>query len=499
MPQNVQMPDGQTVAFPDEFDPTDIAQYIQSKFPEVGQELYQEGSSAPMDDPMGVSTAGMQVPTEYGAKQILRTQAQGATFGASDELEAVVRSMVGDESYETEMARITAQMNQFKEESPNTAMIAEIGGALYNPATYAKLPGLAKLGAGKEAMIRGGTGGFAYGFGSGQGGLEERTQQGLETAMYSAPFALGFQKAMQVAGWTANKTLNVLSRKADKTMTGEDMEKLATQAYKKADLKGSVLTKAGSTQLHDDVNAMLKADSDFSPKDVHEEAGFAFKLFKNRINKEQSFKGLYDLQKKLWGHYNNAKGYEQSYILGMINKIDDVIDNVPFKAVELRVAKDIWKQSQKLKALEDVIEKAERQAGASGSGGNTVNVYLSAINKLMSSAKHKKFFNQEELKIMGDFVKSGGGGKLKRAISKLDGSGNGLMLALHMFGATAIDPSMLIVAGVGAGAKKSSEMGVRRGLEDIARTFSGQERSQRPDARLPGVLGTVTGKQTEER
>lgn len=495
---NVEMPNGQVVSFPDDTDPNEIKSYVNQKFPEIGQPLYKEGVSADMEDPMGVSTAGMQVPTEYGAKQILRSQAQGATFGMADELEAMVRSMVGDEGYNTEMARINAQMKQFSEQDPTTAMISEVTGGLFNPATYAKIPVLQKFGAGKEAVVRGGVGGFAYGFGKGEGEIEDRVEKGLETAMYSAPFAYGFQKGIQLAGWAGNKTLNMLGRKADRTLKGEDMEKLATNAYKNADLKGSVLTKGGSEQLSDEVEFLIKQDIDYSP-DIHKQTAQALKLFKNRANKELTFSGLDNLRQRLWGHYNQASGYERGYILSLINKVDDVVDRVPFKAKELTVARQLYKQTQKVKALEDVVEKAERQASASGSGGNTVNVYLQAVNKLLNNKKMAKFFTPDEIKVMTDFVRSGGGGKLKRAISKLDGSGNGLMLALHMFGATAIDPSMLIVAGVGAGAKKSSEIGVKKGLEEITRTFTGQEKKQMQDARTSGILGTITGQQTEDR
>tara|TARA_R110000737_G_C14616927_1_gene492118 strand:- start:193 stop:2304 length:2112 start_codon:yes stop_codon:yes gene_type:complete len=62
---------------------------------------------------------------------------QGLAMGWGDELEAKIRTLSGDETYQEELAMINADYNQFNQDNPYSAGIAEIGGSLVPTAVAA--------------------------------------------------------------------------------------------------------------------------------------------------------------------------------------------------------------------------------------------------------------------------------------------------------------------------------------------------------------------------
>jgi len=100
---------------------------------------------------------------------------------------------------------------------------------------------------------------------------------------------------------------------------------------------------------------------------------------------------------------------------------------------------------------------------------------------------------------MREFIRTGAGGSFSRSISKLAPDGNGLMLALHIFGATAIDPSLLIATAVGSGVKRQAEAKVQRGVQDIYNAFGGVEKTAPRETSKPaGVLGGFFGQEQSQ-
>jgi hypothetical protein len=70
---------------------------------------------------------------EYG---VGRSLAQGATFGFADELEALTKSLVGQGTYEQNLAALELAKQKFGQQNPKTALGTEIAGGL----PYALLP-----------------------------------------------------------------------------------------------------------------------------------------------------------------------------------------------------------------------------------------------------------------------------------------------------------------------------------------------------------------------
>lgn len=82
---------------------------------------------------LGLTKQAAGKTAEYGAG---RAAAQGITFGFSDEMEALAKSLAGQGTYEQNLAALGLAKQQFERTSPGTALTAEIAGGL----PYAAIP-----------------------------------------------------------------------------------------------------------------------------------------------------------------------------------------------------------------------------------------------------------------------------------------------------------------------------------------------------------------------
>jgi len=127
---------------------------------------------------------------------VARTAAQMPTFGGADELEAGVRSVAG-EDYDTTLRDIRGANKQFQKERPGTALGIELASGLGTGFGTAKAatkmaPKLAEKIPRFFRVAMGGAGqGGALGFGSGTGGLENRTWNAGENALLGAGAGMG--------------------------------------------------------------------------------------------------------------------------------------------------------------------------------------------------------------------------------------------------------------------------------------------------------------------
>lgn len=87
------------------------------------------------------------------AEAAVRGAAQGLTFGFSDEMEAGLRSMVGDERYEEALKEVRDEYEAAREEYPITTTVSDIGSSVVSPGGLARLgaKGLRRLLAGRGA------------------------------------------------------------------------------------------------------------------------------------------------------------------------------------------------------------------------------------------------------------------------------------------------------------------------------------------------------------
>ena len=100
----------------------------------------------------------------------LRTAAQGLTLGFGDEIEAGVRSIGSDDSYETIRDRIRGRLNQYSSDNPGEALGIEMAGRLVIPGGVARTAAVkgGKMALGKVAGYNAGLG-AGYGAGMSEG------------------------------------------------------------------------------------------------------------------------------------------------------------------------------------------------------------------------------------------------------------------------------------------------------------------------------------------
>lgn len=92
-----------------------------------------------------------------------RSAAQGITFGTADELEAFIRSAIGDKTYKQERDRIRAELEKFRSDFPVEAYGTEILSSI--PSGVGAARTLGRLGI-QGALKQAGLGGAAYGAGA---------------------------------------------------------------------------------------------------------------------------------------------------------------------------------------------------------------------------------------------------------------------------------------------------------------------------------------------
>ncbi len=128
-----------------------------------------------------------KAPTSY-AGNLARAIGQGVTFGFGDELEAGVRSLIGDRSYDEEVSDIRKSISEFRDTNPVAAYGSEIVGSI---PTGVGLAGLALRGGLKGAAKIGALEGSIYGAGEGEGVTGTATSAALGTGLGAAGGKVG--------------------------------------------------------------------------------------------------------------------------------------------------------------------------------------------------------------------------------------------------------------------------------------------------------------------
>ena len=123
-----------------------------------------------------------KAPTSY-AGNLARAVGQGVTFGFGDEIEAGIRSLGSDRSYDEEVADIRKSISEFRDTNPVAAYGSEIAGSI--PTGFG-LAGLALRGGLKGAAKIGALEGSIYGAGEGEGVTGTATSTALGAGLGAA-------------------------------------------------------------------------------------------------------------------------------------------------------------------------------------------------------------------------------------------------------------------------------------------------------------------------
>ena len=149
----------------------------------------------------------------------------------------------------------------------------------------------------------------------------------------------------------------------------------------------------------------------------------------------------------------------------MLNDIspDDVLmGNAQAGIGALNTARGLWGRVSKSELIDEALQKAERQAKNSGSGGNIDNAIRQRISALLNSKSKMRGFTAEEKAAMQRIVDGRGSIHSNlRWIGKMSPQGNGLMAMLSALGggaalAGAMSPLAMALPAAGAIAKPIS-------------------------------------------
>lgn len=447
-------------------------------------------------------SSGYQPTTESGKAQPVgsatgapRAVFQGMTFGFGDEIVGgmaggikaagnVIKGQPADlggnvqRFIEQERQRI----GQFRQEAPVTAIGSELAGAVASSIVAPPVRAIQALTPVTRAVATGGAGGALYGFGTGEGGVTERSQNAVEVGIPSALFGGALQKTIQVAGRNAPRIASLFKRSAQRPSI-ETLRNTKNAAYDAVDQSGLTFDPAQMNGLL--VAARSAADNVNYVPDVDRNTFAAIRMIENNAGKDTTIGQLDKLRQGLWSRYNSSGGKEPA-ILDMIDAVDNMIASHPSTDAMMTLAREANGRFKKAELLDFAFNRAELQTAATGSGGNILNKYKQAVTSILTNRNQAKYFNDAEKAQMEALVRGDITENVLRRIGKLSPSGNGLMLALNI-GAIAANPAMAVLTVAGAGAKALSDSSGQRAVQGLLNTVSGVP--LRPSVQVPFIPG----------
>lgn len=379
----------------------------------------------------------------------------------------------GGEAYNRRVGEMRASMNNLRAERPVATTAAELLGGMAAGGTMAK-GGATLLNAAKptaRSMIARGAGegaayGGAYGFTTGEG-TEDRLNRAVSGAGLGA-----------VTGGAAGAVgARLARRQADKAVpTTDALRKQANAAYDMAEQAGVVVSQPSFNGLVDDITTAAKSAG--IDRTIHPKATAALNRLDEARGTEPTLKEMDILRRVLKGAASSIEADERRVARIMIDKLDDYIGSLTAKDVvsgnpemaakALSEARSLWGRMRKGEILQEAVEKAQRRAASTGSGGNEENAIRQNIRAILDNPKKARAFTPEEKKLMERVV---GGAPLQnfaRLVGKLSPQGNGLMAALGL-GATVVNPLMVAAPAVGMVAKKLATGATGRNVDLLSR------------------------------
>jgi len=493
-PITVEMMDGRQVTFDEDYDLDAMRKYRDTYNAKIKEGTFtRPGESA--TEPEDVSTAGLEMRTPEGANMFLRNLAQIPTAGFADELEAGFKSgaqsmgygmgmadQPGD--YMTEKAQLQGQQRAYEQTVGGSAGGEQTFGSLYAP-TSLMTP---SKGFG-ETMARAFGGGFGLGVGMSD---ENEFMSGLEGgAMSSAMTLPGY---LLFSGFSKIKQLNDRAKNVKAEI--KEIDDQVTLAYRNANESGENITNQEAQSIINQIKGDIRSQTD----DSMTFANGTIQYLDNRLNKykesnsNMEWEDLDQIRKDLWTRWKSASKnnrYEDANaIVDSIRNLDRYIDAVPNKGAQFALARNLWKQKQQATILDNMLERSKRRTAVTGSGGNQANNTVKVIEKILNDDKLNQFYTAEQLKAMDTVIKNFGSAKLSRALSKLDPSGNALMLFLQAYGAMAIDPTVLGSAIVGNYMNRRVNKMVQ---QDMDKLFYEDILKKDPVKAKPGNIPTTIG------
>lgn len=406
---------------------------------------------------------GGRLPEERGVfrriDDAVRGTADMLTFGLSDEISAGLGAMTGVGGQAGNYDANLAAQRERDASGGAERFAGQLAGALVMPGGSASTVG--------RAAASGAGMGAAYGFGSGEGGFTDRL----------ANAAVGGATG-GVVGGAVRGVANSLGKKVARSAipTNEALKDAANVAYKAADDAGVILKPQSTARLSQAVKADL-AEFGYDPA---LQPGIAAVI--NRLDglegQNVTLKGL-DIIRRVAGNaardFNNPS--QQAAASKVIEKIDDFIADVSPDDVlagnakeagnAMMKARSLWTRLRKSEKLDMAIEKADRRAASTGSGGNTDNAIRQNVRSLIDNPKTARSMSKAERAAAEKVVRGTATQNALRLAGKLSPSGNGLMAALGV-GGTMVNPAIGALSLGGMAAKSLADRATLKNAQALS-------------------------------
>jgi len=357
--------------------------------------------------------------------------------------------------------------------------------------TIGEFAGGAGASAGPRAMLK---------YGAVPGAASEAAGQATEgtAAEPYARMAGAFFAPMAVS--TANKTVNAMFKRASTRPSVQTLKDAKNAAYKAVDESGVKLPASVADDIASKANKAA-ASRNYIP-DVDRQTLASIKTLENQSGKSLTVGELDKIRQGLNDRYRSSLRPDgtggEIAILDMIDIVDDAIQNAPGGGELMTAARLANSRFKKSELIEKAFQKAADQTAAAGTGGNLVNKYRQAVSNIINNPRQAKYFSQEEVDFMRNFVQGKPTENMMRLIGKLSPDSSGLMAFLNL-GAVATNPAMIGASMGGALAKRAAEASAMRGAESIKDMLAtGQVPQATRTVTDPRMIGILPGLLSDE-
>lgn len=473
----------------------------QLQFPEVDPEKFRTAMTERQATLIpGVTNSGPMAP--YDATQLSQ---HGMFFGLTDEATAGIDALgagigqlfnggkgpgMGD-VYATRQELEAARRDLGREQSGIWGQVAELAGGLGAGGMAAK--GAMSLGAKAPGMFQQAKGllgasgsGAAYGFGSTDGGMEERGTgaaagglTGLAAGAFAPLVVRGAQKLLSVpAGMAAKSTAKSAIAAAP---TGQQIRAASKASYRAAENTGAVVDGDALNLLSHDIHQFLGDAGMLLPKSgkligAGAKVEGALKALRQYTEHGSlTVKQAMTLNKTFRRAANSADPDEARIGAALVKHLDDFMENLPVSAFSTngKAGMDAvkhWSEARKTYARfkrTDVIEKAIRNAGYAKDG--FAEGLRSQFATILKSERKSRGFSPAELAAMDRYAK---GGSIQDFLKNV---GNGGSIPATVMGLATGGPLGAAVAGFGrAGAGKAARGAINAQAHNAANAVRAQ-------------------------
>jgi hypothetical protein len=435
-------------------------------------------------NPFAVSEAGVDIGTPQSRTGTARAFAQGMSLGTSDEMEATIRSFFGTGTYTENLENIRSEMSQYREGKGGEALTQEAAGGLFSPAMLLKAPlAVQQLSAGLRGAVKGGTAGGVYGFATGEGGVENRLEQGVLGVGFGVLLGAPLEKLVSVLGRPKLQTL-VDRHKVSPTV--ESLKTIRDEAYKAVDQEMVLLGPGDVKEIIQRVSNVAKDDFHITLKGAPNVIDRAQKILESVADKGLQLGQTEQMRRTLF-KLAEDKRYGAT-IRKMIAEFDEVVDDrlAQGDSASLLTAREAHKSYAKARTVEEAFQRIPEETR------DTAGAFRRVAENLLRNPREMKYFNEFEKELIRKMANGTLPQNMARFVGKLSPTNGGFTAILNA-GAVVSNPWLALLSVSATASKNFADKSVvaqgRKLIEQVGGVKKVMELSTLPNAATVSVNG----------